>query len=342
MSSPQPYYKNAVIMTDFNCSLSSAQIHMRFQNVFRHTAEELKNKGPLSNHITSNIDIESLNENLTPVVHNIFTIPHGNVDFAGYALYSTYRVLGRNTRPNIFIHVTDPGEGYSNDRSILITDQQNIMIGPNNGTLGLMRAYFESRNIKYDLLPIDILKVEALERLRVGSPTYELPRTFHGRDVFAVVGGLIAGGVDPYCLTPESAMSYEAETTNFAQGLQHLPSNVGDEIEFTVFRDDNFGSLRTNLCTSSSTIQSLAGEDAVYHIRGLKPKGILTKKHMTFPVANDFSKLKTGDRLLYLGSTMSTYWDERFIELSVHREHIGEIFGIESAEAHTMILKRIK
>ena len=254
------YYKNAVIITDFNCGLASAQIDMRFQSVFRNTAEDILNDGPLSKLIKVSDWSKKIQTTRPPVVHNIFTIPHGNVDFAAYALYSTYRVLGRKTRPNIFVHVTDPGEGYSADRSILITDTNNVMIGPNNGTLGLMKAYLDSRNISYDLFPIDTVKVEALERLRVGSTTYELPRTFHGRDLFAVVGGLVAGGVDPHCLAPDSKMDYEPKETTFSQGLQHLPTKVNEEIQLTCFRDQNFGSLRTNLCVSSSVVQDLIKE----------------------------------------------------------------------------------
>lgn len=343
----QTPYKNAVIISDFNCSLASAQIHMRFQNVFRHTAEELEKNGALTNLVETVNWEKPISKDRPPVVHNIYTIPHGNIDFAGYALYSTYRALGRNTRPNIFVHVTDPGEGYSADRSILVTDHGNVMIGPNNGTLGLMRVYLESRSIPYDLFPIDTVKVEALERLRVASPTYELPRTFHGRDLFAVVAGLIAGGVDPHCLAPSSKMDDEPNPTAFSQGLNHLPKNVGDEIEFTVFRDENFRSLRTNLCTSSAIIQSLIEQDAAYEVSGYPTEklGFLKKmfsKPIRFPVMNSFSNLKAGEPFLYIGSTLSTYWDERFIELAINRENIGELMDIHKCKSYTMKLKRVQ
>ena len=316
------YYKNVVILTDFNCGISNAQIEMRFQSVFRHMWEDIEKKGMMYDEIVTSPWRNKGHDSMPPSVTNIHNIPFGNMDYAGYALYALYRTLGRNTRPNIFVHVTDPGVGDGEDRSILVTDQGNIMIGPNNGTLAMIGAYFKTRNIPYTIYTIDQPLVERLEKLRMESPSYETPLTFHGRDIFAVVAGLIAAGATPESLAVKKENNQqEMVHTRFAQGFCALPTEKGKCVTFSAFRDNTFGNLKTNLSLDAQTLDALVEEGARYKIWKKGKCGTHCKlfgKKFTFPVRKVFAHSKAGEPVLYLGSTFSVNWDERLVELAVN------------------------
>lgn len=341
-----PFYKNMMLITDFNCGVANAQIELRFQNVFLHTTQQLA-KGMLG----------SIHERLKPAswstAHiyrerpftptSIHNVPFGNIDFAAYANYCCYRALGSNTRPNIFIHVTDPGVGFGKDRSILVTDEHNVFVGPNNGSLGLMAEYFDSRKISYDIFKIDIPFIEELERSRTGSPTYILPHTFHGRDLFAVVAGLIAGGVEPRSLglTEEDPIIKRP----YAERIQRIPTDIGESAQVQVFRDNTAGNIKTSFSIDQTSFDRLVAEGAKYRVSKSRDAGFklpFSTRQMTFPAKNVFADMKAGAPLLYLGSTFAVNWDERFIELAINMGNAGQALDISPLYGSEMTLTRIQ
>jgi S-adenosylmethionine hydrolase len=341
-----PFYKNMMLITDFNCGVANAQIELRFQNVFLYTTQELA-KGKLAD-IDSRLKPASwikdhIYRERPFVPTSIHNVPFGNIDFAAYANYTCYRALGSNTRPNIFIHITDPGVGFGKDRSILVTDEHNVFIGPNNGSLGLMAKYFESRSIGYEIHKIDIPFIEHIERMRTGSPTYILPHTFHGRDLFAVVAGLIAGGVHPRSLALDE--DEKILEPAYAQNISRLPANIGEKAHFQVFRDNTAGNIKTSFSVDQKSFDRIVAEGAKYHVS--KPNGAriqlpFLKRQMTFPAKNVFADMKAGEPLLYLGSTFAINWDERFVELAINMGNAGQSLDVSPLYGAEMFIERIQ
>ena len=346
------HYKNTVILTDFNCGISNAQIEMRFQSVFRYTVDQITSQGELIKKVSPHTWTEREISTRPPVVMNVNDIPFGNMDFAGYALYSTYRALGKSTRPNIFVHVTDPGVGDGEDRSILITDQDNIFIGPNNASLGLMASYFKSRNISYKLYSINQSIIEEIEQHRMESPTYQTPTTFHGRDLFAVTAGLIAGGVNPESLakTDPDNHGHRAELpishSIFGDTISQIPLEVGKSQHFHAFRDTTFGNLKTNISIDNKTLEDLISQSARFKVSKKRrfPWCWCPIKHtkLTFPVRHMFSESKLGSPLLYAGSTFSVHWDEHFVELALNMRNVSNRLGISTTGSEELIIERVR
>lgn len=327
------YYKNLVILTDFHCGIANAQIELKFRNIFRYAAIQLEESKRLPTDIPRADWVFNKLPEEPPYVVNIHNIPFGNIDYASYALYSCYRALGKGMWPNIFIHVTDPGVGAGNDRSLLITDEDNVFIGPNNGTLGMMVQYFRERKVPYQLFPLNQELIEEMEQLRTDSPSYIMPRTFHGRDFMAVVAGLVAAGVKPQHVALKADV-FEPVINDFATRLVTLPERVGGEESCFAFKDNTFGNLKTNISIDPLAFATLVDEEAVFEVTH-------GKKTHTFKAGHVFADMAKGEALLYLGSTFSATWDERFVELAINMGSAAEVLNCgETHNAEKLKIRR--
>ncbi len=337
------YFQNMVVLTDFNCGIANAQIEMRFRNVFQYVMEQIQTRTTLP----KKVGLPTLPKGLVveaPAVISVHDIPFANVDYAAYALYSCMRALGRSA-PNLYVHVTDPGVGDAQDRSILVTDIGNTYIGPNNGSLALLKTYFKQRDIIYETYFIDHEKVEQLEQHRMEEPTYHIPRTFHGRDIFAVVAGFIAGGMHPKILC-KSRQSPKVVETTYAKGIQPLPEKLRTPVEACVFRDNTFGNLKTNLTIDALMFDQLVEDKAIFRITHHVEKGLLGKRKSVFEfqAKRVFADLKKSELLLYLGSTFAPAWDDRFVELAVNMGNVSQLLGLPRSYtgAHMLTVERLK
>ncbi len=324
-------FQNVVVLTDFNDDVANAQIEMRLRNVLAYTVQQRNKRTTLPDDVAiSDVFVERRLQ--PPPVMNVRDIPPGNIDYAAYALYSCYRALGR-TKPNLFIHVTDPGVGHSEDRCLLMTDIGNTFIGPNNGSIGLLARFFAERNIRTKQWLLDIDIIEQIEQARMESPTYHLPRAFHGRDLFGVVGGLIAGGVDPMALVQPQSDGMPVVKRPFASKLQALPMQLRRPQPFFAIRDNIYGNLKTNLTLDALAFDQMVEEDARFRVRCCHkhPRGPFCwgNSTMTFPARRAFTAgTAVGMPQLFLGSTMAPMWDERLVELALHRDDLAADFGM--------------
>lgn len=334
------YYKNLIILTDFNCGIANAQVELKFKNIFRYVTGQLEESKRLPKDLPLSDWAEGNKPEEPPYVVNIHNIPFGNVDYAAYALYSCYRSLGRGMWPNIFVHVTDPGVGKGNDRSLLITDEDNVFIGPNNGSLGLMVQYFRERRIPYSLFPMDQQLVEKMEQVRTASPSYVMPMTFHGRDFMAVVAGLVAGGMKPSYVELDAQQAPFISAVNpFAEHNARLPLKINEEKTCYVFKDNTFGNLKSNISVDPMSFTALVDDGAVFEFKKAgKGKAIKIR----FKAGHVFADMEKGEPLLYLGSTFSPIWDERFVELAINMGNAAEELKCgEKHGAEELIIKRI-
>jgi S-adenosylmethionine hydrolase len=125
----------------------------------------------------------------------------------------------------VHLAVVDPGVGTSR-AAVAAKAGEHLFVGPDNGLFEVVRrraSSFECRRIDP-------------ERLGLATPS----RTFHGRDVFAPVAGLLASGTlafdevgAPHSLVP-------------TEGVPE-PRRVGGALEGEVIVVDRFGNLVTNV-----------------------------------------------------------------------------------------------
>jgi hypothetical protein len=110
-------------------------------------------------------------------------IPAFNVWEAGYRLNA---VIDYWPRDAVFVSVVDPGVGTARRSVVARLDDGHTIVTPDNGTLTLLADR------------IGIAAVREIDEHRHRLPGSEGSYTFHGRDVYAYVGALLASGQLPF------------------------------------------------------------------------------------------------------------------------------------------------
>lgn len=142
-----------------------------------------------------------------------------NIRQAAFCLNNCYRYFPEGS---IFVVVVDPGVGTSR-RGLLIKSQGYFFIGPDNGVFSLM---------------LESGKGELFEIL-MDSFAAPVSSTFHGRDVFAPLAGLVACGADYFRhLQPAEGV------VSFVNPPQITGEN---EISAEVIHVDHFGNAILNI-----------------------------------------------------------------------------------------------
>ncbi len=148
-------------------------------------------------------------------------VPPGDIPYGSFVLSSGAPFFPKGS---IFCVVVDPGVG-TNRKPILVTTQDHVFIGPDNGVL--YRAAQRNR----------IQSVTHLNREKYFLD--KVSNTFHGRDIFAPVAAHVSLGVS---------------AENFGPGLDEMmdfdfpkPGRQGSRLNLTVIHKDTFGNLTLNI-----------------------------------------------------------------------------------------------
>lgn len=304
------YFQNLVVLTDFNAASITSQIEMRFRNVLHYVNTEIVQRKTLP----ANLDLPVLPKGMVieaPEVITIGDISPSFTDYAAYTLYNSARTLGR-CAPNLYIYVTTNTFPSAAEKVMLVTDWGNTYIGLNNGTLGLIKAYYTARHIGYETYVIDEDMVETLEQIRMDEPTYSIPSSFHGRDIFAVTAGFIAGGIPAHQLGQKMENPKVADTP-FTSALQSLPLKLKGKVEGVVFAGSGTGqSAISNFTTDAITFEQLADEKAVFKII-MHPSAGGKKQVHKCPVV----RMGQGSAGLLLSGMLAPLWDEYFVNITL-------------------------
>lgn len=125
----------------------------------------------------------------------------------------------------LHVVIVDPGVG-SQRRPILVVNEKQIFLAPDNGVMSLV--------------------YERSERLSVRHVTSEhyflqpVSQTFHGRDVFAACAGWLSKGVE--------VAKFGEEVTDFIRFSAPKPKAVNERsYKGVVLKTDKFGNLITNI-----------------------------------------------------------------------------------------------
>lgn len=210
-------------------------------------------------------------------------IPPYDIWAASYRLYQTIKYWPKGTT---FVSVVDPGVG-SNRKSIAVkTKSGHFIITPDNGSLTHVATYMGLEEVR----EID----EQKNRLPYSSES----NTFHGRDIYAYNGALLAEGEKTFedlgeTLDPTSVV--KLPLTEASLENDHLRGSID-------VLDIRFGSLWTNIpydLIRKANIQrgdkltvTITYQDQVYY-------------HDTLPFVRSFADAPIHDPLIYINSLVN-------------------------------------
>lgn len=115
------------------------------------------------------LKIHHLTHDITP--YNIFE--------GSYRLFQTVKYWPGGTT---FVSVVDPGVGSDRKSVVALTQKNQYIVTPDNGTLSYIKEH------------IGIKAVREISELKNRRENTELSYTFHGRDVYAYTGAKLASG----------------------------------------------------------------------------------------------------------------------------------------------------
>lgn len=145
-----------------------------------------------------------------------------DISDGAWTIAQAYRFFPPRT---VHVVVVDPGVGSSR-RPIIVETEDYIFVAPDNGVLSLIEARepkFAVRHVtaeRYFLQPVS--------------------NTFHGRDIFAAVGGWLSKGVAPAEFGPE--------ISDYIRNPLPQVERVGvGSLRGVVIKVDKFGNLITNI-----------------------------------------------------------------------------------------------
>ena len=158
----------------------------------------------------------------TRIVDICHSVSSYDIADAAWSIAQAYRFFPPRT---VHVVVVDPGVGSAR-RPIIVETEDYIFVAPDNGVLSLIESYeakFVVRHVtaeRYFLQPVS--------------------NTFHGRDIFAAVGGWLSKGVAP--------AEFGAEILDYVRTPLPQVERVGEgSLRGVVIKVDKFGNLITNI-----------------------------------------------------------------------------------------------
>ncbi|MEX2784254.1 S-adenosyl-l-methionine hydroxide adenosyltransferase family protein [Streptococcus sp. H49] len=122
----------------------------------------------------------ALQEEATLGVHHLtHDITPYNIFEASYRLFQTIEYWPQGTT---FVSVVDPGVGSKRKSVVALTESNQYIVTPDNGTLSYIKKH------------VGIKAVREISELSNRRRNTELSYTFHGRDVYAYTGAKLASG----------------------------------------------------------------------------------------------------------------------------------------------------
>lgn len=216
------------------------------------------------------------------VIHDLtHQIPPYDIREAALRLRQTIPWWPQGT---VFVSVVDPGVGTERRAVVARTRSGHYVVTPDNGTLTWVA----------DMLGIEALRLidPARHRLRGSDQSH----TFHGRDLFVVVGARIAAG--------QITLNEVGPPTDPVIVRLNLPAahRIADGVRATVIGIDKpFGNVWTNAnSVVLDSAQVTAGDSVGITIR----RGARTLFQGRVPFAATFGAVARGRPLAYLNSLL--------------------------------------
>lgn len=150
----------------------------------------------------------ALQEEATLGIHHLtHDITPYNIFEASYRLFQTVEYWPQGTT---FVSVVDPGVGSKRKSVVALTESEQYIVTPDNGTLSYIKKH------------VGIKAVREISELANRRSNTELSYTFHGRDVYAYTGAKLASGHISFAevgpeLSVDEIVELPAVETEFAE-----------------------------------------------------------------------------------------------------------------------------
>jgi len=244
-----------------------------------------------------------------------------NIESVSFLLYSSWDYFPQNT---IFLSVVDPGVG--SERNILLAEQKGkILIAPDNGSVTLLYN-------KKDNFRVWTPSLKALSLIPAPESS-----TFHGRDIFAPLAGLIS-------LQGIETVAGEAASPVLLNTLKPVLDKKIHTIRGRIIHIDRFGNCISSISaedfpetrkTGKSGNAGKTEESEDTEITEKKGKDKKTAKLKTAVIKTEsteikgieeyFARVPEGKALSYFGST-------GFLEIAVNMGNASEILKIKAGD----------
>jgi S-adenosylmethionine hydrolase len=212
-------------------------------------------------------------------------IPRGDIQAGAWALRQYWRFFPAGT---IHVAVVDPGVGSSR-KALLACADRHILLAPDNGLLGWVYEAAET---------LEVRQVRA-QIHRPGG----LSATFHGRDVFGYVAGLLASGEARVEDVSDSVETFDRPAWLCAQ-------REGARIVGEIVHIDHFGNVITNI-----TREQLSEA-------GWSDVRILAGSSMLYRIYNTYSDVREGQPVALIGSSGT-------LEMAVNGGSAEQMLGLK-------------
>ena len=222
------------------------------------------------------------NANIVDITHSI---PQADIRAGAFALYS---VVDFFPKGSVHVAVVDPGVGTER-RAIAIKAGRQYFVGPDNGLM--------------------IPAAKKLGEIEVYDVTnrklfHEVSHTFHGRDIFAPVGGYLSRGFDIMDVGERINDPVDLEIEN----AQLKDEIISGEVLFT----DDFGNVITNI--PKDMVLGIADYGSEIEVSGRR-----------IPFLETYGNIKIGEPLALIGS-------HGFFELSVNQGSGAEVLKLKNGD----------
>jgi S-adenosylmethionine hydrolase len=240
-------------------------------------------------------------------------IPPFDIFEGSYRLLQAVPYWPANT---VFVSVVDPGVGTRRRSCAARTARGQIIITPDNGTLS---------HIARTIGITEVREISEAKGHRKGSST---SNTFHGRDIYAYTGALLASGRISF---EEIGEAYDPSDIVMLEDL--YPSIEGDTVSGTIETlDVRFGSLWTSI--SKEFFEQLdirPGETADVTIMNGKIRAY--RSFVTY--AGTFNDVEIGEALLYVNSM-------EHIALAINQGNFARAYNIGTRSPWRILIRKVR
>ena len=223
----------------------------------------------------------ALQESSDLVVHNLthYITPY-NIFEGSYRLFQTVEYWPEGTT---FVSVVDPGVGSKRKSVVALTNKNQYIVTPDNGTLSFIKKH------------VGIKAVREISEVANRRANTEHSYTFHGRDVYAYTGAKLASGhISFEEVGPELSVEHIVE-------IPTVETEVGsDFVKGAIdILDVRFGSLWTSV-TREEFYTLLPEFGDRFEVTIYNNDMLVYQNQVTY--GKSFADVRIGQPLLYINS----------------------------------------
>lgn len=249
------------------------------------------------------LGVHHLTHDITP--YNIFE--------ASYRLFQTIEYWPEGTT---FVSVVDPGVGSSRKSVVALTEGNQYIVTPDNGTLSYIKRH------------VGIKAVREISEVANRRKNTEHSYTFHGRDVYAYTGAKLASGrISFEEVGPELSVENIVEVPEVE--TQVTETKVSGAIDIL---DVRFGSLWTSI--SREDFQTLSPEFGDrFEVTISHHDLLIYQNQVTY--GKSFADVGLGQPILYINSLYR-------VGLAINQGSFAKAYNVGVGSSWRIAIKKIK